>query len=49
MICGIFTPTFNDTALIYAANSCHKEIVELLLKQEGININEIDILNQKHL
>ena len=27
----------------------HKEIVELLIRQEGIDINIKDILNQKHL
>ena len=43
-----FTPTFNETALICAAWRGHKEIVELLLRQEGIDINIQDILNQKH-
>ena len=42
------TRTFNNTALILAANNVHKEIVELLLRQEGIDINIQDILNQKH-
>ena len=27
----------------------HKEIVELLIRQKGIDINIKDILNQKHL
>ena len=40
------TRTFNDTALILAAKEGHKEIVELLLRQEGIDINIQDILNQ---
>lgn len=35
--------TFNRTALIYAASENNKEIVELLLKQEGIDININDI------
>ena len=42
------TSTFNSTALMYAAKQGHEEIVELLLRQEGININIQDILNQKH-
>ena len=42
------TRTFNNTALIYAARYGHKEIVELLISQEGIDINIQDILNQKH-
>ena len=42
------TRTFNDTALIFAAIRGHKEIVELLIRQEGIDINIQDILNQKH-
>ena len=42
------TRTFNYTALIYAAIGGHKEIVELLIRQEGIDINIQDILNQKH-
>ena len=42
------TRTFNDTALIWAAMEGHKEIVELLISQEGIDINIQDILNQKH-
>ena len=33
---------------MYAAKQGHEEIVELLLRQEGININIQDILNQKH-
>ena len=32
--------------MIYAASEGHKEIVELLLKQEGIDINIPDILFQ---
>lgn len=42
------TRTFNRTALILAAMKDHKEIVELLLRQEGIGINSQDILNQKN-
>ena len=42
------TRTFNRTALICAASEGHKEIVELLISQEGIDINIQDILNQKH-
>ena len=42
------TRTFNFTALIRAAICCHKEIVELLIRQEGIDINIQNILNQKH-
>ena len=42
------TQTFNNTALIYAAFGGYKEIVELLLRQEGIDINIQDILHQKH-
>lgn len=37
------------TALMYAAGSGHTEIVELLLKQDYIDINEQDVLNQKYL
>ena len=40
------TRTFNSTALICAAYEGHKEIVELLLRQEGIDINIQNILNQ---
>ena len=40
------TRTFNSTALIYAAIRGHKEIVELLIRQEGIDINIQNILNQ---
>lgn len=36
--------TFNYTALIYAADKGHTEIVRLLLKQEGIEINNKNIL-----
>ena len=39
--------TFNKTALICAAYKGHKEIVELLLNQEEIDINSKDILNAK--
>ena len=42
------TQIFNWTALIFAVVNNEKEIVEILLKQEGININIQDILNQKH-
>ena len=31
------------TALIHAADSGHKDVVELLLKQEGIDVNVKDI------
>ena len=31
--------TFHRTALIYASENDHKEIVELLLQQDGIDIN----------
>ena len=41
------TQTFHDTALIRAAQNGHEEIVELLIKQKGINISIQDILNQK--
>ena len=37
---------FNDTALTIAARNHNKEIVELLLRQEGIGINIQGILNQ---
>ena len=40
------TRTFNRTALIYAAWKGRKEIVELLIRQEGIDINIQGILNQ---
>ena len=40
--------TFNKTALIHAAEEGHEEIVELLISQEGIDINMKDILKQKH-
>ena len=42
------TSSFNNTVLICAVIKGHKEIVELLLRQEGIDINIQDILNQKH-
>ena len=42
------TRTFNYTALILAAEKGHKEIVELLIKQECIDINIQAILNGKH-
>ena len=42
------TRTFNYTALILAAKESYKEIVELLIRQEGININIQSILKQKH-
>ena len=48
MIYWSLTRTFNDTALIHAAEKGHKEIVELLISQEGIDINSQNILNQKH-
>ena len=40
---------FNMTALIYAVSEGHLEIVELLIRQEDIDINMKDIINQKHL
>ena len=40
--------TFNKTALIHATEEGHEEIVELLISQEGIDINMKDILKQKH-
>ena len=40
--------TFNYTALIYAASKGYREIVELLIRQEGTDINIQDIFNQKH-
>ena len=43
-----FWMIYDNTALIYAAKYGYKEIVELLLKQEGIDINIKNILNQKH-
>ena len=43
-----FLLTFNETALICAVSEGKTEIVELLLKQEGIDINMKDILNQNH-
>ena len=42
------TRTFNCTALIWAAIKGHKEIVELLIRQEGIDIYMRSILKQKH-
>ena len=42
------TRTFDFTALIWAARNGHKEIVELLISQEDIDINIQNILNQKH-
>lgn len=42
------TQTFNGTALIYTANKGNKVIFELLLRQEGIDINIQYIWNQKH-
>ena len=42
------TRTFNYTALIWAVFKGDKEIVELLISQEGIDINIQDILDQKH-
>ena len=40
--------TFNKTALIIAAYEGYKEIAELLIRHEGIDVNIQDILNQKH-
>lgn len=42
-------PTFNQTALIIAVEKKYKDIAELLLRHEGINVNKKDILNQRHL
>ena len=39
---------FNMTALILAAINGYKEIVELLIRQENIDINMTDIMNHKH-
>ena len=36
---------FNGTLLNHAARKDHKEIMELLLRQKGIDINLKDILN----
>ena len=41
------TQTFNWPVLFFAANDGHVKMVELLLRQEGIDINDQDILNQK--
>ena len=38
----------NYSALILAAKESYKEIVELLIRQECININFQSILKQKH-
>ena len=40
------TRTFNYTALIIVAEKGHKDIVELLISQKGIDINIQNILNQ---
>ena len=42
-----FNWIINCTPLILAANDNRIEIADLLLKQEGIDINSIDILNQE--
>ena len=42
------TRTINETALICAIRNGNKEIVELLIKQEGIDVNIQDISNQKY-
>ena len=42
------TRTFNRTALIWAVQKGSKEIVELLIRQEGIDLNIQDILNRKY-
>ena len=42
------TRIFNNTALILAGMRGHTEIVELLIRQEGIDINIKDILNRKY-
>ena len=39
------TQIFNKTVLDNAVSKGHKEIVELLLRQEGIDVNMKDILN----
>lgn len=41
------THTFNFTALILATIRCHKGIVKLLIRLEGIELSIHDILNQK--
>ena len=41
------TRTFNKAALIIAASNYNKGIVELLIRQEDVNINIQRILNQK--
>ena len=40
------TRIFNWTALICAIVEGHKEIVELLIRQEGIDINIKNVLNK---
>ena len=42
------TRTFDWTALIVAAEEGNTEIVKLLIRQEGIDINIQDISNKKH-
>src|SRR5436309_2200837 len=37
-----------NTALIFAARSSHKEIVEMLLKMPNININLKNIVNENY-
>ena len=44
----ILTETLNYTALILAASVGYKEIVELLMRQNDIDINIKPILNLKH-
>ena len=43
MIYKIYLKYLNKSALIHAAEKGHAEIIELLLKQEGIDINMKDI------
>ena len=45
---GNLTRTFNKTALIHATEIGYREIVEILLRQEDIDVNILDILNQRH-
>lgn len=42
-----FNQIINHTPLILAAYHNRIEIADLLLKQEGIDINSFDILNQE--
>ena len=44
IIFGILALVFNETALIMAAKFNHADIVQLLLAQEGIDVNIKNIL-----